>query len=143
MRRLLMLLAFGLLLSGCSLLRVFGPVGTPPPPVASGEPAPSSQATIPPATAEITVGGNGTGQSVPFPLAEGNYEVRYGASADSPADCTNELWLVSTDPQFQKQISDGNRTGATFVGDVPAGPAYSIQATSTCPQWEVTLQPLS
>jgi hypothetical protein len=143
MRRLLMLFALGFLLSGCSLLRAFGPVGSPPPPVSSEEPAPTAQPTIPPATGEITVGGNGTGQSIPFALAEGNYEVRYGATADSPADCTSELWLVSIDPQFQKQISDGHRTGATFVGDVPAGSAYSIQATSTCPQWEVTLQPLS
>jgi hypothetical protein len=130
MRRLLVLVAFGLLVSGCSLLRAFGP------------PEPTLTATAPPDEGVVKVSGDGDGRSDPFALAAGNYEVVYGASPDSPASCVNQLTLVSQDPPFSAAISDGHRNGATFVGDVPAGAAYSIDAISTC-HWEVTIKALS
>lgn len=129
MRRLLALVALCTLLSGCEFLRVFAP------PLATGIP------TASPRQAELTILGNQSGPSATFPLVGGDYEVRYGASADSPADCINHLTLETDDSGYSAEISDGHRTGATFLGDVPAG-SYFVFAMSTC-QWEVTLTLLS
>jgi hypothetical protein len=89
------------------------------------------------------VSGDGDGQSDPFALAAGDHEVVYGASADSPPSCVSNLTLVSDDPPFIKVISDGHRNGARFVGDVPAGSAYRIEATASTCHWEVTITQLS
>jgi hypothetical protein len=145
MRRFLVLLAFGALVSGCSLLSAFGPP-EPPLPTASAmspEPAMTAEPTASSATGDITVVSDGSGQSAPFALAGGNYEIRYSATADSPADCTSKLTLVCKEPAFVKRITAGHRNGATFAGNVPAGSGYYIDDDESTCNWQVTLQPLS
>jgi hypothetical protein len=136
MRRLLVLIAFVVLFSGCSLLRAFRPVEPVP-----AEPT-EAAATAEPFTGVVKVSGVGDGRSEPFALSAGNYEAVYGATPDSPVTCANVLTLVSDAPPFSKEISTGHLNGATFVGDVPVGSGYTIDATSTC-EWEVTLTLLS
>jgi hypothetical protein len=140
MRRLLALVGFGFLLSGCSLLQALNPLEpTTEPPVPTAAASPTGE---PPATGTINLAGHGNGTSDTFALDGGQYVFRYGATADSPADCTSVLTLKTSDSDYSLVISDGHRNGARVRQDVPAGDSYFVEATSTC-DWLLTIEPLA